>query len=86
MCAYEPSRLGFGAMVSDDLKTWRDVSGQVSAPPFHKHGTALRVPPRAWRAICDDAAKRKSPFEAVCAERAAAGYDDRRVESNLIHV
>ena len=43
-CAYEPSRRGFGAMRSEDLATWVDVSGRVSSPPEHKHGTALRLP------------------------------------------
>ena len=74
MCAYEPSRLGFGAMVSDDLRTWTDISGSVSAPPFHKHGTAIKLLPRAWKGICDEAQERRSPFAAICSERAAAGF------------
>ena len=74
MCAYEPSRQGFGAMVSDDLRTWTDISGSVSAPPFHKHGTAIKLLPRAWKGICDEAQERRSPFAAICSERAAAGF------------
>ena len=68
-CAYEPSRRGFGAMRSEDLATWVDVSGEVSSPPEHKHGTALRLPKEAWAAVCEEAASNGSPFESICRER-----------------
>ena len=34
----------YGAVVSEDLVHWRDVSAEVSFPKGVKHGTALRVP------------------------------------------
>ena len=68
-CAYEPARRGFGAMTSRDLATWTDVSGSVKAPPEHKHGSALRLEPEAWRAVCEEAASNGSPFERICRER-----------------
>ena len=79
-CAYEPIRKGFGALRSgDDLATWTDVTGKVRVPAEHKHGSALKLPDKAWRQICDEPAR--SPFERVCFERqhahAAAGVQAR---------
>ena len=68
-CAYEPARRGFGAMTSRDLVTWTDVSGSVKAPAEHKHGSALRLEPEAWRAVCEEAVSKSSPFERICRER-----------------
>lgn len=34
----------YGAVRSKDLKTWEDVSKQMSFPPDHRHGTVLEVP------------------------------------------
>ena len=36
----------YGAVKSPDLKTWADVSKQMSFPPGHRHGTVLCVPKR----------------------------------------
>ena len=33
----------YGAVVSEDLETWTDVSDRVSFPPGARHGTAFRV-------------------------------------------
>jgi hypothetical protein len=71
-CAYESARQGFGAMRSHDLHSWHDVSGAVSAPPFYKHGSALRPDAAQWRAVCAHAATSGSPFERVCRERGEA--------------
>ena len=69
-CAYEPARRGFGAMRSDDnLRTWTDISGRVSAPADHKHGSALRLPMEAWRSVCGEAGTTRSPFLRICRER-----------------
>jgi hypothetical protein len=35
----------YGAVRSKDLKTWEDVSKQMSFPPDHRHGTVVRIPP-----------------------------------------
>ena len=53
-------------MRSEDLRTWTDVSGRVSSPPDHKHGTALQVPEEAWRQVC---AVRRTPFAVACTQR-----------------
>ena len=76
LCAYEPSRKGFGAMRSVDLQTWVDVSGSVRVPENYKHGSALELPPRAWQAVCAATAtqprqRRDALFGQVCKERAA---------------
>jgi beta-galactosidase len=34
----------YGAVRSKDLKVWEDVSGQMSFPRDHRHGTVLRIP------------------------------------------
>ena len=34
----------YGAISTRDFKTFTDITGQVSFPPGHKHGTAIRVP------------------------------------------
>ena len=67
-CLYEPARLGFGALRSSDLATWTDITGRVHVPPFHKHGTAMRLTPRAWQQVCEEVLP-QSPFELVCLER-----------------
>ena len=76
-CAYEPMRKGFGALRSgDDLATWTDVTGKVRVPAEHKHGSALKLPEKAWRQICEDPAR--TPFERICFERQhAAGALER---------
>ena len=66
-CAYEPIRRGFGALRSTDLSTWIDITGEVGAPEDHKHGTALRLTPKAWEQVCEE--PRGSPFERVCFNR-----------------
>ncbi len=41
---YDAYRLHrFGAAKTRDFKTFTDVSGEVSFPPNHKHGTAIRI-------------------------------------------
>jgi hypothetical protein len=71
VCAYEPSRRGFGALRSDDLRSWVDISGEVSAPPDSKHGSALRLPDEAWQKVCARSkAGHRSPFAQACGDRA----------------
>lgn len=41
----------YGAMKSADLKTWQDISSQVSFPKGARHGTVLRVPQQVIRDI-----------------------------------
>ena len=36
----------FGAVLSNDLKTWRDVSDQIVLPPGIRHGSIVAVPQR----------------------------------------
>ena len=36
----------YGAVRSQDLQVWEDVSRQVSFPRDHRHGTVLRIPER----------------------------------------
>tara|TARA_B110001452_G_scaffold229694_2_gene205682 strand:- start:2259 stop:3818 length:1560 start_codon:yes stop_codon:yes gene_type:complete len=50
-CAYQSTR-GLGALRSDNLRDWRDVSDDVRAPAHHKHGTALRLTRDALCSIC----------------------------------
>eukprot|EP00962_Isochrysis_galbana_P034402 scaffold11649_cov126-Isochrysis_galbana.AAC.4 len=51
-CAYRPARKGIGALVSPDLRSWRDVTGRVRVPEGYKHGTAVKLDGRALEAVC----------------------------------
>ena len=50
-CAYQSAQ-GFGALRSDNLQDWQDVSDEVRFPSHHKHGTALRLRREALCSIC----------------------------------
>jgi hypothetical protein len=41
----------YGATKTADLKTWTDVSKQMTFPPGHRHGTVVRVPERILEAL-----------------------------------
>ena len=48
---------GLRALVSDDLRSWREAGAEVRIPPAagggaHKHGTAVALPREALCAIC----------------------------------
>ena len=58
-CAYQSTR-GLGALRSDNLRDWSDVSDDVRAPAHHKHGTALRLPRDALCSICTSMADASS--------------------------
>ena len=58
-CAYRNSG-GLRALVSDDLRSWREAGAEVRIPPAagggaHKHGTAVALPREALCAICASA-------------------------------
>ena len=55
VCAYQSAQ-GFGALRSDNLQDWQDVSDEVRLPAHHKHGTALRLRRDALCSICAEAA------------------------------
>ena len=44
----------YGAVKSSDLKTWTDISEQVSFPDGIRHGTAIRVSSKELKAIQKD--------------------------------
>jgi len=50
-CTYT-SRQGFGALQSPNLRDWQDVSDGLNFPKLHKHGTAMRLSPKALCSIC----------------------------------
>ncbi|EOD16970.1 hypothetical protein EMIHUDRAFT_244628 [Emiliania huxleyi CCMP1516] len=51
-CTYR-GRPGLGALVSDDLRSWRDGAHVASTiPRHHKHGTALQLSGEALCALC----------------------------------
>ena len=41
----------YGAVRSNDLRRWEDISGRVAMPPRASHGTVLQVPRALLRAI-----------------------------------
>jgi GH43 family beta-xylosidase len=41
----------YGALVTKDFKTWKDVSDQISLPKGIRHGTALSAPTAALRGL-----------------------------------
>jgi lysophospholipase L1-like esterase len=43
----------YGAVVSKDLKTWRDISDQVQFPAGARHGTVFRVAKPAWTRLME---------------------------------
>ena len=58
-CAYRNTG-GLRALVSDDLRSWREAGAEVRIPPAagggaHKHGTAVAMPREALCAICASA-------------------------------
>jgi len=66
-CAYRTARKGIGALMSEDLRSWREITGQVSVPAGYKHGTAVKLDQRALRAVCT-ARWEQGPFAgtAIC--------------------
>ena len=69
--AYQAKR--YGAVRTRDFKSFTDVSKEVTFPPGHKHGTALRVP----RAILDGllrAAAVAAPSNSGASDPAEAQY------------
>jgi hypothetical protein len=48
----------YGAVKTRDFKTFTDVTGEVSFPPGHKHGTAFRVPRKILDGLLTSAAHR----------------------------
>lgn len=42
----------FGAHFTRDFKIFTDISGEVSIPPLHKHGTIFRAPQKLIQKLC----------------------------------
>ncbi len=41
----------YGAVTSKDLKTWTDITEQLSFPPGTRHGTVFKVPPEILKGL-----------------------------------
>ena len=81
-CSYRGAA-GFGALRSADLRSWDDVTGEVSglvqaglpSERQYKHGTAVRLPREALLALClHQASRPESKASRLAAESGLFGH------------
>ena len=75
-CSYKGS-FGYGAIATEDLVDWSDVSQEIRIPRGHKHGTALRLTLAALCSICSSALNRTVARQAWAGTAVIRGCEER---------